>query len=305
MASRRSAPAAGRSPARSAPAKRSTRAFSVITWRALERGKIGGREIAERARARRDARRTSLRERRTALGDALRVAAGGEPPMYAGVHDEERRVSACDRHRLRRERAAVDAERRVRLPERARHLVQHAARHADEAVLGAVGEHGEVARRERLSARLADRARHRHGERRGAREAGAARDVARDREVEAGRREPALREREERTRYVVDPVAAPHRRRGRELGGVRVPLGDDAHAAVAPTRRRDERRAVDRTREHEPFVVVGVLADQVDAPGCASDELGIAPVARAKGLAKRFEHCPSPEAAPASERGRC
>ena len=79
--------------------------------------------------------------------------------------------------------------------------------------------------------------------------------------------QPGGLERPRRRRDVVDPPTAPRR------DGVQVEVATlavrerDSHPAV---RGRDEREAdleADRGRQHEPEVVVGVLADQVDPTG--------------------------------------
>ena len=45
----------------------------------------------------------------------------------------------------------------------------------------------------------------------------------------------------------------------------------DAQHAIARWRRRDKARQLERDRQHKAEVVVGVLADQIDAAGRAVD----------------------------------
>ena len=77
-------------------------------------------------------------------------------------------------------------------------------------------------------------------------------------------RQPGGLQRPGRRGDVVDPPAAPRRDRIEgELAALTVGQGD-RHVSIG---RRDEREAdleADRGRQHEPEVVVGVLADQVD-----------------------------------------
>ncbi len=59
----------------------------------------------------------------------------------------------------------------------------------------------------------------------------------------------------------------------------------DAQHPVVAGSGSDERAPVDRERQHEPLVVVGVLADQVDATGRRPDAERFVPEAFAEGLA--------------------
>src|SRR4051812_43029729 len=73
------------------------------------------------------------------------------------------------------------------------------------------------------------------------------------------------------------PTAALRRRiaflkRGeRQLACLFVLGGMNADEPVAARSKRHDNMAVDRHRQHEAFVVVGVFANQVDAPGRSRD----------------------------------
>ena len=113
--------------------------------------------------------------------------------------------------------------------------------------------------------RIEQRPGRRQLERGGRRQPGRHREVAGQDAAEPVQRQPGGLERPRRCRDVVDPPAAPRRDRVQvELATLAVGQRD-RDASIA---RRDEREAdlePDRGRQYEPEVVVGVLADQVDA----------------------------------------
>ena len=154
-------------------------------------------------------------------------------------------------------------------PEDRRELVHDPVVEADEPVLGPLDGEDEVHRvgRRRLAAR--ERPRRRHLERRRRREA---------RRPAAGPRRAPRRTRAARARDRASPRRCPRRspatcpRLDPVLATSSSPVSP-VSASVSRTRpssvgiERDRDPEVDRDREHEALVVVGVLADQVHAPG--------------------------------------
>src|ERR1043165_7652023 len=114
------------------------------------------------------------------LGAALRELTRAQVVARAGIDQQQPRAK---RDLLRLERRALEQERVILLAERGDRLIHRAAAHADLVVLGAIGDAGELPRRQRLLSRgeLAERAR---GGQRGGRpwrENGAGRGVGRPR----------------------------------------------------------------------------------------------------------------------------
>ena len=214
------------------------------------------------------------RNRSFALRTAHVVFGGLEPPRRVGVADDEDVLGGWQCHRTDLERAAVDEERPPRPSERHSGLVHDPALHANVVVLAPLAEPCNL---HPVDAMGREVRRIEHGKRRRQLERGRRRQPGRDREVagqdaaEPVERQPGGLERPRRRGDVVDPPAAPRRDRIEgELAALTVGQGD----RDMPIARRDEREAdleADGCRQHEPEVVVGVLADQVDPPGGADD----------------------------------
>ena len=70
-------------------------------------------------------------------------------------------------------------------------------------------------------------------------------------------------------------------------------LGIDPQLAVAGRRRGDQRGQIESDRQHEAQVIVGVFADQVDAPGRAehAQPVGTAEAARKSGFHSCLHDC--------------
>ena len=166
----------------------------------------------------------------------------------------------------------VDPERVPGLAAQRRELVEQAGLGADPVVLDARAELGELAPVGRLG--LAGEREQREAERRLQRgrggEPGAAREVALD--LQAARRAARSRRRAARPRCRARTRASRSTRAGRrEREGV--VLAEVERAGLDPvaveSARGDGDAALDRERQREAAVVVGVLADQVDAAGAA------------------------------------
>jgi hypothetical protein len=224
-----------------------------------------------------DAALAGLRQCRLALAPPEPVVAVRQPAAHPRVDDQQAQAIARQRHRARGEVAAVDAESCVAAPERARELVHAPARHADELALGAPGQARALGGREPEAAGGIEQRRDRHLERGRAREAGLARQVARQREVEARHGQRLAAKRFDHARHVVEPATAALAAAGLDLAGGAERGGVDPQSRVAAARGHRDRRAVDRARQHETAVVIGVLADQVDAAGRPHRQLGRAP----------------------------
>jgi hypothetical protein len=157
----------------------------------------------------------------------------------------------------------------IELTERRDELVHDAAHRSDVGVLGRLSGKSEIDARDPVGVgerRHGQRDRHlERGRRRQARPRG---NVAVDQEVGSRELEAvALPERLHGALDVVEPAAPLGRPRmiEIELLSLLEALGDDADPAIASFRRGDDRAAIDRHRQREAVVVIGVLADQVDA----------------------------------------
>jgi hypothetical protein len=106
------------------------------------------------------------------------------------------------------------------------------------------------------------------------REARALRHVAREGQVEALEPGPALPERKDHALDVVEPVAAPLRCCALEGPQLPALAREDPGAAVLPPGQQGHGLAIDGAGQHQAFVVVRVLADQVHAAGRARAYLG-------------------------------
>ena len=142
----------------------------------------------------------------------------------------------------------------------------------DPSVLGALGQAGG---RHRLPGQIGgggEGARGRDLQRRGRREAGADRDLAREHAVPPAQRGAGFLEGPGRALDVFDPALAAVERAQLELLLVREVERAEHDPVVGARAQRDPGPEVQGHGEDEPFVVVGVLAEQVDAPRRVGDE---------------------------------
>src|SRR5271154_1972957 len=152
-------------------------------------------------------------------------------------------------------------------------LVHHPAAHADEIIFGPLTELGDFDRIELQAAFGEQRMRARDFERGRGAQARSDRDIAPDDEIGAGKGAPAPLQHERDPEDVVRPVAgwAWRRRIEVELARLVHDHGIDSEAPVGPLRGRGQRGEFERRRHDEAIVVVGMLADQIDAAWRATD----------------------------------
>ena len=221
------------------------------------------RRLAQRAHP-------ELARRRLALGAALVVARLGVLVRGAGVDRDELPAAQVERHRLDRERREVDPQRVALGAEQRRELVEQPGLGADPVVLDPRAELRQLDPVGLLGARHAEQGEaQRRLERRRGGQPGPAGDVAR--EGDAGRHEldagggelghDAARERA--------PALGGLGAGEREGVGLAEILRDDLDAVAGERLGRGGDAAIDRERQREAAVVVGVLPDQVDAAGAA------------------------------------
>ena len=215
----------------------------------------------------------SASRRGAALRAALVVAALGVRVGRARVGGDELPAAELERHGLDRERLEVDPQRAALLAEQRRELVEQAGLGADPVVLDARAQLGQldVGRAPRRPRRRAARgtARPRARPRSERPEPCAARRLD-DRSRAGASSTPAAVELRHRAAHERAPAVGAAR--GRRAGTSSVSPRSMRHHldAVAAQRLGGHRdAAVDRERQREPAVVVGVLADQVDAAGAA------------------------------------
>ncbi len=207
-----------------------------------------------------------------ALAAPGRVAAVGQGVAGAGIDDQQGEASGgrVERHRGGLSTAAVEQQGMAGPAEQGGGLIHDPGRHADEAVLRALRERGQFGPWHVNSVQLGQGERDPAFQRRGRGQASALRQVRVDRQAS-----PA----DGVTGFAQCPGDS--RRVGRPTGHLawRQPVqghGDTAvghlhrsnveHAATGQRGGR-ERSPVQREREHEPLVVVGVLTDQVRPAG--------------------------------------
>jgi hypothetical protein len=155
-------------------------------------------------------------------------------------------------------------------------LVHIAAFAADEVVLGALGDQCAFDRRQVLERRLGgEQGAHRHRQRGRRRQAGALRHVARDHEVHPARgavHRFAFQQFTHHAAHVVGPhrggQAFDRRVQRNRVHGVVVVSRHDPKQAVVALARHDHRAVADRAGQHQAVVVIGMLADQIDAARC-------------------------------------
>ena len=206
------------------------------------------------------------------------VLAVDQAAAHPRVHDHHRHARGHRHRTALRQMAAVDQQRVAGLAAGGDHLVHDPAVDADEAVLGALRQHRQIDRRQQRivqAAELAPDLADRHLQRRRGRQSGALRHIAGDRQIRARQlqavRREVLAKRAHRAAHIVAPLL---RRVVRDVAvevdlvGLAVQVGgDDPQPPVRAPPHRDDGAVVDRAGQHEAVVVVGVLADQVDAAG--------------------------------------
>ena len=193
--------------------------------------------------------------------------------LDAGVAEHDPDVRECERHQLVGERAAVELEGVAGGAEEVDELVHDAATHPGELVLGCLSDAGERDAVEPEHKLLVEREGDSGSDRRGRGHAGPERDVAAEGAVEARDLEASGADLGDDAEHVVGPAAIGRQQRRRSALVRLVEIdGEQAVAEPAVGCDRERDRTVDGRGEHEPLVVVGVLADQVDAAGRADDE---------------------------------
>ena len=237
------------SPARKASTNCRTRAFSETTWRAI------GSSATCAGAASRSAGNTESRGRRFARGAPVGVRAGGEPARQAAVHDDDR-----DRTRQRRPVTTVAVRQSSSSACSARpntdaiwSMTPHGTPDARCSASWAASA-SLAGRRARSPRRAQPRARSRlrtpRSTRVPSRSAPSTRPPHRS-------RPPVARARASAATTASTRARRPRRAR-REVDRV------DDDPIVGAGAERDEHVAIDRERQAQPVLVVGVVADQVD-----------------------------------------
>ena len=203
-----------------------------------------------------------------ALAAADVVFRGGQLTADERVGDDDPEVFALEGDMLELERAAVDLENGLGLAEDVDELVHDAAAHADELVLGLLGQLDQVQAVELEAEQRVEGERQAafdRGRRGHARPDGdvAAEDAADPAEALAGLEE-----------LVEDPleIVGPAEGRAMELAELAAILlvevaGDEVAKPVGPVSDGEDDDLVRGAGKDEPFVVIGVLADEVDPAG--------------------------------------
>ncbi|SPF39816.1 hypothetical protein SBA4_2420012 [Candidatus Sulfopaludibacter sp. SbA4] len=209
--------------------------------------------------------------RRGALRDPLLVRRARQRVLHHGVGGQERDARG-QLHVAVLQAAAIDLHRAVLAPEHRDVLIHDAARHADEIPLGALAQTRQL---ERLQlAPVQERQRPGNFQRRRRAQARAFRHRAADRQVRRLHEKTLADQLLGHSHRIVRPLVRGQLRAdpGRVPFAHLVPVfGVHAQLAVRRRGNRNVTGQIQRHRHHEPQVVVGVLADQVDAPGRAED----------------------------------
>ncbi len=152
-------------------------------------------------------------------------------------------------------------------------LIHHPAAHADEVIFGPLADPGDLDRLERQPGRGDERMRARDFERGRGAQAGSDRDVGPNDEIGAAQSPSALLQHERDAEDIVGPVASRDRGRGIKIELARLVHDHrvDPEPPVGPRRRRGQGGEFERRRHDEAIVIVGMLADQIDAAGRAAD----------------------------------
>jgi len=255
----------------------STRWFSVITWRTRRKVSSSSRSRARgRSSISRSAARRTPRARAPALAGcpACGVAPGRVLVAHAGVDDEQFEAGGIETERddLGLEGSAVEEHGRVPASEQRGRLVHDAGRCSDGHILSQLTDFRELGAAQAELPDVAQRQRDRALEscRRGQPRPDRHRRV--DEDVEAGHGAEVSAGASEGpgdAQRIGGPAAE---RLGLHIGEVDLDefVGEraaDARTGVVAHADRGDRPAVDSERQHEAFVVVGVLADEVDAAG--------------------------------------
>ena len=165
-------------------------------------------------------------------------------------------------------------------------LVHDAALHADPAVLGALGQARGGDGLPRQAGGGGEGARGRDLERGRRGQAGADRDLARQHALPAAQAWARLLEGPGRAFHVFDPALAALEAPQVELVLVAEIQRAQHDPAVRARTQRDPGPEVQGHGQHEPFVVVGVLAEQVHPPGRVDDQRRVAAEALGEGRAR-------------------
>ena len=225
---------------------------------------VGRADVAEGANTRQD--RGEEFDAALAVAPAGVVFAGGVVVMDHGVADHQPDLRV-DRHEARIERPAVDQERASGRPMTGDELVHDAATHADEVVLGALAGEGERRQVDGDARGGEEGIAGRDLQRGGGGEAGAERHIAVDEHVDAGEPVAGTLQHQCLAEDVIAPVLPRRRVRFVEIELERLVHQEraDPEFPVRPRRDRGDGRQLQRRREDEAVIVVGVLADDIDA----------------------------------------
>ena len=212
-----------------------------------------------------------LGDRPLTVGPAGVVLRRPERPGHARVRHDQHEIGG-QRHGSMLERPTVQEDGRAGDAARRGELIHQAAHDSDVAVLGPLGDPGQVERVDPRTVRPGQGPGRGQLERGRRRQARRDRDRARQHTVEPAGRETGGRHLERRPGHVVDP------RPGGGADVVEVELGPlagrgqgEPDPSVRSRSAGDPDLEVDRNREHEPEVVIGVLADEIDPPRCPDD----------------------------------
>ena len=208
------------------------------------------------------------RARVAALRAALVVAARGVAVLRARVERHEPPVAELERHGSQLERGEVDPQRRARAAVQRRELVEQARLRPDPVVLDARAEPGQLGAVGLVRAGDGEQRQAERGlERRRGGQAGALRDVARERQPRAADLDARRAQLRHRPAHERPPAVRAAGRGGVEAVGLAEVARLRADLAAGERLGFDRDATVDRERQREAAVVVGVLADQVDAAG--------------------------------------
>ncbi len=211
------------------------------------------------------------------LAPAIAVAAAGVLVRHTGV-DHHQLEGVRPRNPLEGHGASVDEERLARAAEAARHLVHDADRRADEIGLDAMGEPGDRVIVEVEREQCAQAAQQPDAQRRARRHTAADRDRRGDPRVEAGRLDAVIAQDAGDALHIVDPAAPGLLVAEREGGGIAAERrAEGAHTRSAGAPQPDVGPLRQHHRHDVALVVVGVLADQVDAAGGLPIRIGRGP----------------------------
>ena len=234
--------------------------------------------------------------RRLALPTPRGIFTVDEGMLHPAVdHQQPHRIGG-ERHVAEPASPTVEEHGMPRTAERDGRLVHDAAGHAGKLVLGPLAEERFVAVRQAPSCQRLDRRGDPHFERGAAAQPAPGGQVGGDRGLEARDLPAEPLEAGEHPFGIAAPIAAPWRERDVEVDRHRRPaaVARQNHPPVEPRPHRDPETPVDRDREHEAVVVVGVLADQVHPSGRPDRKLGAAQRGHSRALARSASSDRSP-----------